>query len=93
MTVRHRNGIRIKKSRVYQLTLTPSVLNSEGLFAEKVEEDLQCMSQCDARVAQKKCFSFKNERCKYWGRCQLDLIQFVRLIKTRQVQRTVKKRN
>lgn len=51
MTMRHRNGIIIKKSRFYQLTLTLSCLNSEGLFAEKVEEDLQCLSQCDVRVA------------------------------------------
>lgn len=82
-----------KKSRIYQLTLTPSVLNLKNLFVEKEEEDLWCLSQSNTTVAQEKYFSFKNKRSKYWERCQLNLITFVRLIKTRKVQRTVKKTN
>lgn len=82
-----------KKIKNLSATLTPSVLNLKNLFVEKEEEDLRWLSQSNTTVAQEKYFSFKNKRSKYWERCQLNLITFVRLIKTRKVQRTLKKTN
>lgn len=82
MSLWHRNGIRIKNLELLSASTNPPC-PSEGLFVENEIWKIWSLSQGGAGGQQGK---FLIQKCRDWEWCQLDLIRFVRLIKSRQVQ-------